>query len=122
MAKPLVFVKTRVRINKIDREVDSWDLIAFGDSPIMHAAWNPHEKFLVCQFDSSKEDVIQTPKQANNGKITLKPGKAEMYYRVTIYDLDAIQFVLDTYVGNTVPKDWMLQEQFEVEEVVSETV
>ncbi len=114
MSKPLVQVKTRVRIDKIDKEVDSWDLLAFSDCPIMHAAWNPVDKMLVCQFDSAKENVIQIPKQAaNTGKVTFKESKAEQYYRVTIYDLDAIQFILDSYVANFKGGDWKLQEQLE---------
>ena len=124
MTKPLVFVKNRVRIEKISKDVDSWDLISLGDCPIMHAAWNPHEKFLICQFNSSKENVVQVPKQSSNGKVTFKDGRAEQYYRVTIYDLDAIQHILDTYVSNSVPVDWQLQDQFveENEETSEETV
>lgn len=121
MTKPLVFVKTRVKIDKIGKEVDSWDLLAFSDCPIMHAAWNPVDKLLVCQFDSAKENIIQIPKAATNtGKITFKEGKAEQYYRVTIYDLDAVQFILDTYVANFKGGEWMLQEQLEQVEEESE--
>lgn len=123
MSKPLVLVKTRVRIEKIDKEVESWDLLAFSASPIMHAAWNPVDKMLVCQFDSSKENIIQIPKQATNtGKITFKEGKAEQYYRVTIYDLDAIQFILDNYVANFKGGEWQLQEQLEDEQLVPNSV
>lgn len=119
MSKPLVFVKNRVRIEKIGKEVDSWDLISFGDCPIMHAAWNPHEKFLICQFSSSKENVIQIPKQSSNGKVTFKDSKADQYYRVTIYDKDAIAHILETYVSNWTEGDsWQLQDQFEEPEEV----
>lgn len=120
MTKPLVFVKNRVKIEKIGKEIDSWDLIAFGPSSIMHAAWNPYDKLLVCQFDSAKENLVQIPKQSSTGKVTFKDSKAEQYYRVTIYDLDAIQYILDNFVGNFEgEKDWMLQEQFEEDEVVA---
>lgn len=118
MAKPLVFVKNRVRIEKIDKEVDSWDLVAFGDCPIMHAAWNPSEKLLVCQFDSHKENLLTVPKQTKSGKMTFGSSRADQYYRITLYDLDAVQHILDTYVSNAVPADWMLQEQFEEEQLV----
>lgn len=110
--KPLVFVKNRVRIEKIGKEVDSWDLLAFGDSPIMHAAWNPYDKFLTCQFISHKENLIQIPKQSSTGKVTFKDSKADQYYRVTTYDLDAVQYILDTFVGNYKGQEWMLQDQF----------
>jgi len=118
MTKPLVFVKNKVRIEKIGKEVDSWDLIAFGSCPIMHAAWNPYDKLLVCQFDSAKENLVQIPKQSSTGKVTFKESKAEQYYRVTIYDTDAVQFILDNYVANFEGGEWMLQEQFE-EEIVA---
>lgn len=112
MTKPLVFVKNKVRIEKIGKEVESWDLLAFGECPIMHAAWNPYDKFLTCQFLSHKENLIQIPKQSGTGKVTFKDSKADQYYRVTIYDLDSVQYILDTFVGNFNTTDWMLQDQF----------
>ena len=119
MAKPLVFIKTKVKIDKYENELDSWDLISFGECPIMHAAWNPVQKVLICQFDSAKENIVTIPKQAaNSGKVTFKESKAEQYYRVTIYDLDAVQFILDTYVANSVPSDWVMQDQLETADQV----
>ena len=116
MSKPLVFVKTKVLLN--DKELDSWDLVSFGDCPIMHAAWNPEKQFLVCQFNSIKENQVDIPKQSNSGKVTFAKSKAHQYYRVTLYDKDAVQHILETYVSNYNENfDWTLQEQFEDLEV-----
>jgi len=119
MSKPLVFVKNKVRIEKIGKEVDSWDLLAFGDSPIMHAAWNPLEQMLVCQFNSVKENFVDMPKASKTGKVTISQGRAEQYYRVTISDKSAVQFILDNYVSNYDGQEWELSEQVEEDQSVA---
>ena len=122
MSKPMVFIKAKVKIDKIEKELDSWDLVNFGDCPIMHAAWNPVQKMLICQIDSVKENLVTIPKQAkNSGNITLRESRSDQYYRVTISDLDAVQFILNTYVANAYPSDWMLQEQLEEFETVEKS-
>lgn len=111
MSKPLVFVRNKVRIEKIGKDLDSWDLLAFGDSPIMHAAWNPLEQMLVVQFNSVKENFVDVPKASNSGKVTINQSRAEQYYRVTISDKNAVQHILDTYVSNYDGQEWELSEQ-----------
>lgn len=111
MSKPLVFVKNRVKIEKIGKEVDSWDLLAFGDCPIMHAAWNPMEQMLVVQFNSVKENLVDIPRASKTGKVTMNQSRAEQYYRVTISDKSAVQFILDNYVSNYDGQEWELSDQ-----------
>lgn len=113
MSKPLVFVRTKVKIDNESKELDSWDLVAFGDCPIMHAAWNPLKQLLVCQFNSIKENFVDMPKQTKTGKVTFQQSRAEQYYRLTMYDQEAIQHILDTYVSNYDGQDWLLKDQFE---------
>lgn len=118
MTKPLIFVKTKVKIDNDSQEMDSWDLVAFGECPIMHAAWNPLKQLLVCQFSSIKENFVDIPKQTKTGKVNFQQSRVEQYYRLTMYDKEAIQHILDTYVSNYDGQEWELKVEGETEEVV----
>lgn len=107
MSKPLVFVKTKIKVDGSQDELDSWELLAFSPCPIMHAAYNPIKQMLVCQFDSVKESFVDVPKQEKNGKVTIQERRVDQYYRPVIADLDAIQFILDNYVGNYTGQEWL---------------
>lgn len=111
MSKPLVFVKNKVKFENTGKEMNSWDLLSFENSPIMHAAWNPMEQMLVVQFNSVKENFVDVPKASKTGKVTMNPSRAEQYYRVTISDKAAVQHILDTYVSNYDGQEWELSEQ-----------
>lgn len=107
MSKPLVFVRTKIKVEGTEGELDSWELIALLPSPLMHAAWNPIKGMLVCQFDSVKEGFENTPKQdQKTKKVTFSLGRIDTYYRVTISDAEAIQYILENYVGNYTGQDW----------------
>lgn len=122
MSKPLVFVKNRVKFDKIEKDAESWDLLSFGDCPIMHAAWNPLEQMLVIQFNSVKENFVDVPKASKSGKVTISSSRAEQYYRVTITDKAAVQHILETYVSNYDGQEWELSDQFEESEQVLKSV
>lgn len=106
MSKPLVYVNTKVKVDQNPEDFDSWELLAFGDSPIMHAAWNPVKQMLVCQFNSVKENFVDFPTQNKAGKVTMQERRADQYYRQTISDKAAIQYILDNYVGNYDGQEW----------------
>lgn len=106
MSKPLVYVKTKIKVDDGPDEFDSWELIAFNDCPIMHAAFNPIKQALVCQFNSAKEGFITVPVQGKNGKVEYQNRKSEQYYRQVITDKEAIQFILDTYTANYNGQQW----------------
>lgn len=107
--KPLVYVNTKVRIDaQTTDEVDSWELVAFGDCPIMHAAWNPKTQLLVCQINSVKENFVDFPVRTKSGAVNIQERRAEVYYRVTLSDKDAIQYILENFVGNYKGQDWKI--------------
>lgn len=106
MSKPLVFVRTKVKVDNQPEELDSWELLAFQDCPIMHAAFNPVKQALVCQFNSVKENFVDFPKQSAKGKVEIQERRAEQYYRQVVTDKEAIQYILDTYVGNYTGQEW----------------
>lgn len=106
MSKPLVFVQTKVKVDSNPEEYDSWELLAFADCPIMHAAYNPIKQSLVCQFNSVKENFVDYPTQNKAGKVTLTERRAEQYYRQVVTDKEAIQYILDNYVGNYDGQEW----------------
>lgn len=109
MSKPLVYVNTKVRLNQIPGPVDAWELISIEDCPIMHAAWNPDKQALVVQFSSVKENFVDFPIQnKKTGKVQMQERRADMYYRLTIEDHDAIQFILDNYVANFKNQNWKI--------------
>lgn len=106
MSKPLVFVQTKVKVDANPEDFDSWELLAFGDCPIMHAAYNPVKQALVCQFSSVKENFVDYPTQGKNGKVSMQERRAEQYYRQVVTDKEAIQYILDNYVGNYDGQEW----------------
>lgn len=108
MSKPLVFVRTKIRIDNDPEETDSWELLAIDKAHLMHAAWNPIKQMLVCQFDSVKESFQAVPKKSNSGKVTTQVQKVDEYYRVTIGDTDAIQNILDNFVVNYDGQEWKI--------------
>jgi hypothetical protein len=127
MTKPLVYVKTQVKVDSNPEPVESWELLAFGESPIMHAAYNPVNKGLVCQFNSIKENFVDIPKQNPKGKVTFQERRAEQYYRVVVTDKEAIEHILNTYVSNYADQNWdvtyeQLQPQVEEEDVNEEVL
>lgn len=106
MSKPLVFVNTKVKVDANPDDFDSWELLAFGDCPIMHAAYNPVKQALVCQFNSVKENFVDYPTQSKAGKVTMQERRADQYYRQVVSDKEAIQFILETYVANYNGQEW----------------
>jgi len=123
MTKPLVYVKTQVKVDTNPEPIDSWELLAFGGCPIMHAAYNPVTQGLVCQFSSVKENYIDVPKANAKGQVKFQTQKAEQYYRVVVTDKDAIEHILSTYVSNYAGQNWnVVYEKPEVEELVKAEV
>lgn len=108
MSKPLVFLNTKVRVEGNNEPVNSWELIALADCPVMHAAWNPSKQALVVQFTSVKENFVDFPMQSKSGKVTMQERRADQYYRLTIDDLEAVKYILDTYVGNFSNQFWQI--------------
>lgn len=107
--KPLVYVNTKVRVDAGSTvEADSWELVSFGDCPVMHAAWNPLTQILVCQINSVKENFVDFPTRTKTGSINMQERRAEQYYRVTISDKEAIQFIMDSFVGNYSGQEWQV--------------
>lgn len=106
MTKPLVYVKTQVKVDSNPDPIESWELLALGECPVMHAAYNPVTQGLVCQFNSIKENLVDIPKQNSKGKISFQEKRAEQYYRVVVTDKDAIQHILDNFVSNYAGQDW----------------
>lgn len=116
MTKPLVFVKTKVKVDGTPEDLDSWELLAFGPSPVMHAAYNPVKQALVCQIDSVKENFVDVPKQGKNGKVDIQERRVDQYYRIVINDTDAIQYILDNFVGNYTGQEWLNGVEAEAQE------
>jgi hypothetical protein len=99
MSKPLVKVNTTIRID--NNPVQSWELLSFGECPIMHAAWNPQARVLICQYDSVKESIESIPVfNKKTKKVDYEQKRVDAYYRVTVEDKEGIKFILDNLVSN----------------------
>lgn len=122
MSKPLVYVNTKVKVDGVNGDLRSWELIAFSPSPVMHAAWNPVKQVLVVQIDSVKEGFVDYPNQSKTGKVTMQERRIDQYYRVTIEDKEAIQHILENFVSNYDNQEWEMEvlpfEEAEIKPVV----
>lgn len=106
MTKPFLFVNTTVTVGD-GTPVNSWELINIGDSTLMHAAWNPEQSLLVCQFNSIKESIIPYPVMKKNGKTPeMQERRVDQYYRITIGDKDAIKYLLTELCANYTNQEW----------------
>lgn len=119
--KPLVFVNTQIRVDKVPELVDSWELVAFSPCPVMHAAWNPVNQMLVCQLDSVKESFVDYPvRNTKTSKVDMQERRVDQYYRITLSDKEAIKFILENYVANFTDQEWEIQ--FDVSAIPSQEI
>ncbi len=102
--KNLLFVKTQVEFRdrknpEIAHPVSTWELLPIGNTPILHAMWNPESQTLVINYNSSKDTAIpenQVVKNKLEQIIRWRP----KYYNVSVSDRDAIIHLLKTQVDN----------------------
>lgn len=114
MNKPLVFARTTFKYQKTGEDVETWELFNIGGgSPIVHAMWDPIEKRLGCQYQFSKENLVDYPmlqKQGKDrGKMVLQERKMHQWFIVPIKDHDAIRYILENFVANYEDQDWFIE-------------
>lgn len=110
MSKNLVFCNAE--INTPDgKTVKTWELVCFGQSPVLHAIWSPKDQKLVVQFDSVKEGIVPDYKRSNSGKVTENQRRMDQYYITRISDKDAIQSILDNFVINYKDQHWLIEDE-----------
>lgn len=107
--KPLIFVKTQIKVDRIPEPVESWELVSFGPCPVMHAAWNPVAQMLVCQLDSVKENFVDFPVKDKKGGVNHQERRADQYYRVTLSDKDAVKYILENLTANYTDQEWEIR-------------
>lgn len=105
ITKPFLFVESTITVTD-GSQFKSWELVNMGDSSLMHAAWNPEKELLVCQFNSVKENMIPYPVVAKNGKTSLQDKRMEQYYRITIDDKSAVEYILKNLCMNFTDQEW----------------